>query len=421
LADPKAHILIVDDNIYNLEVLERRLKRKGYAISTAEDGETALEMIHAVGFDLVLLDIMMPGMNGIEVLTEARKTYSKTSLPIIMVTSKGKSENVVEALGMGANDYIMKPIDFPVALARIETQISARMEYSSYTQMPSYSIREGERFGNYRLIEKIGSGGMGAVYKARDPTLDRLVALKVILPGHELTTAQIERFTREARAIAKIKHPNIVTVYDIDTVPQYYFTMDFIEGVNLSRFMGDKPGDPREMAAICAEIASALQAAHEKGIVHRDLKPSNVMIDAEGHPHLMDFGLAKLDGESEQITRTGDLLGTPEYMAPEQVDPSYGEINALSDIYALGVILFELLTGKPPFSGTPIRVLWQKLNEAPPRPSSLNPATPPILDEICARAMAQSQEDRFASARAMSVALGSVAEGSGSGLAEESE
>ncbi|MDJ0838357.1 MAG: protein kinase [Acidobacteriota bacterium] len=406
MAEEKARILIVDDNVYNLEVLCRRLERRGYLVKTAEDGRTALDAIHADDYDLVLLDIMMPGLSGMDVLEEARRTYSKTTLPIIMVTSKGESEDVVDALNQGANDYIMKPIDFPVLLARIQTQISQKQEFSSYSQTKvTWSLSEGDRFGNFRLEKKIGSGGMGAVYKAHNANLDRTVALKVILPGHELSKPQIERFTREARALAKIKHPNIVTVYEIGEEPQYYFTMDFIEGENLSQLIREKPGDPVEMGRLCARIASALVAAHEKGIVHRDLKPSNIMVDASNSPHLMDFGLAKLDNESEQITRTGDLLGTPEYMAPEQVDPAYGEVDALSDIYSLGVILFELVTGKPPFSGTPIRVLWQKLNETPPPPSSLNDKVSPEMDAVCQKAMALKREDRFASAMEMKNAL----------------
>jgi len=406
LSETLGNILIVDDNVYNLEVLSRRLQRRGYEITTAEDGSQALELMYSQEFDLVLLDIMMPGLNGLEVLEKARETFSKSVLPIIMVTSKGESEDVVGALNLGANDYIMKPIDFPVALARIKAQISQKQEFSSYSKTKvTWSLNEGDRIGNYRLMEKIGHGGMGAVYKAHDPGLDRTVALKVILPGHELSDAQIERFTREARAIAKIRHPNIVTVYDIGEQPQYHYTMDFIEGGNLSQLLREQASDPWEIAALCAKIASALSAAHGKGIIHRDIKPSNIMIDVDKEPHLMDFGLAKLDSESESITRTGDLLGTPEYMAPEQVDPSFGEVKAACDVYSLGVILFELLTGRPPFSGTPIRVLWQKLNEEPPPPSSINEVVPVGLDEICLKAMAMRQDARYQSAADMQEAL----------------
>lgn len=399
-------ILIVDDNVYNLEVLSRRLQRRNYAITTAENGMEALEKISNGDFDLVLLDIMMPGMSGMDVLSEARKTYSKTQLPIIMVTSKGESEDVVDALSRGANDYIMKPIDFPVALARIQTQISQKLEVSSYSQAKvTWSLEVGDRFGPYALMEKIGHGGMGAVYQARDVNLDRVLALKVILPGHELTDAQKERFTREARAIAKIKHPNIVTVYDIGEMPQPYYTMDYIDGENLSQRQAREPVDLPRALLLCRDIASALDAAHSKGIIHRDLKPSNIMVDQDFHPHLTDFGLAKLETESEQITKTGDLLGTPEYMAPEQVDAGFGEVDTACDIYSLGVILFELLTGKPPFAGTPIRVLWQKLNESTPKPSSVTPEIAPVLDAICSRATATRPEDRYSSALELKDAL----------------
>ena len=405
-ATEKAIILIVDDNAFNLEVLSRRLERRGFDTVSAESGAEALELIQAREFDLVLLDIVMPGLSGLEVLDEARKTFSKTSLPIIMVTSKGESEDVVSALDRGANDYIMKPVDFPVALARIKAQISQKQEFSSFTKTKiTYSLNVGDRFGQYLLKEKIGHGGMGAVYKVYDPAFDREVALKVILPGHEPSQAQIDRFTREARAIAKIKHPNIVTVYDIGAEPNYYFTMDFIKGNNLSHIIKKEDLAVDRVLTLCRKIASALDAAHSKGIIHRDLKPSNIMVDVDDEPHLMDFGLAKLESEEEQITRTGDLLGTPEYMAPEQVDPSQGEINKACDIYALGCILYEMLVGQPPFTGTPIRVLWQKLNESPITPSKFNPQAGPRLDAICAKAMATSQQERYATAREMAVAL----------------
>lgn len=400
------HILIVDDNAYNLEVLSRRLEKRGYKVTCVENGTDALTLINDGALDLVLLDIMMPGISGIEVLTETRRTFSKMALPIIMVTSKGESEDVVQALNQGANDYIMKPIDFPVALARIQAQISQKQEVHRYAKTKiTYSLNHGDEFGEYTLREKIGQGGMGAVYKAYDPSLDRLVALKVILPGNELSKAQIERFTREARAIAKIRHPNIITVYDIGETPQYYFTMDFIEGENLSQRIKSGSLDQDTCIDVCAKMASALDAVHAKGIVHRDLKPSNIMLDRFCEPHLMDFGLAKLESEEEQITRTGDLLGTPEYMAPEQVDPTFGDVNHRSDIYALGSILYEMLTDKAPFIGTPIRVLWQKLNEAPQRPSLIKPGVSPELDSICLKAMARDPEDRFLTALDLKEAL----------------
>lgn len=403
----KASILIVDDNPYNLEVLSRRLVRRDFETACVDNGQEALDALNKQSFDLVLLDIMMPMMSGIEVLTEIRKSYSKTALPVIMVSSKGESEDVVGALGLGANDYIMKPIDFPVALARIQTQLSQKREVSDISSkaQQTYSFKEGEKFGQYLIMEKIGQGGMGAVYKVLDPTLDRVLALKVILPGHELTKAQVDRFNREARAIAKIRHPNIVTVYQIDASPQHYFTMDFIAGENLSYLINEQRIDPDRAAYICYRVASALAVAHDKGIIHRDLKPSNIMIGHDQEPHLMDFGLAKLDSEEEQLTRTGDILGTPEYMAPEQVDPAEGDIDSRSDIYSLGIILYEMLTGSPPYMGTPIRVLWQKLNQSPRAPKAANPDVSDALEAVCLKAMARDQVDRYQSASELETAL----------------
>lgn len=406
MTETPSSILIVDDNPLNSELLSRRLSKKGFATQCVDNGTDALRLMHNTEYDLVLLDIMMPGISGMEVLAEARKIYSKGELPIIMVTSKGSSEDVVEALNKGANDYIMKPIDFPVALARIHTQISQRKEYVKYSQPKfTYSLNEGERFGNYQIKEKLGQGGMGAVYKVFDPILERMVALKVILPGHEFTASQIERFTREAKAIARIKHHNIVSIHEIGEFPRHYFTMDLIEGCNLSQMIKNGPLSPAQAVQLAKKIAAGLIVAHEKGIIHRDLKPSNIMVDEHMEPHLMDFGLAKLDSEEAQITRTGDILGTPEYMAPEQIDPCLGIIDEISDLYSAGVILYEMLTGKTPFNGTPIRVMWQKLNATPQAPRNFSPNISQELEDICLKAMAKQKTDRFDSLLAFHAAL----------------
>ena len=396
----------MDDNHYNLEVLSRRLIRRSYKTTCVESGEEALERLKTETFDLMLLDIMMPGIDGMEVLAQCRRTFSKAELPIIMVTSRNESEDVVEALHHGANDYVVKPIDFPVALARIEKELSARRESDrSRPTVNAYSLVKGEKFGPYLIKEKVGQGGMGAVYKVLDPSLDRVVALKVILEGREMTSAQVERFKREARAIAQIKHRNIVSVYHIEENPRHYFVMDFVEGDTLSDWIHQEKVDVDKAGEVAQKIASALVAAHEKGIIHRDLKSSNIMMDKEGEPHLMDFGLAKLESEEEQITRTGDMLGTPEFMAPEQVDPTHGVTDHRSDVYSLGAILYEMLTGKPPFTGTTIQVLWQKLNQDPAPPASQNPAVSAQLESICLRALEKVQENRFQTAQEMFDAL----------------
>lgn len=402
-------ILIVDDNPLNYDFLSRRLSKRGYQTQCVDNGADALRLIHNTEFDIVLLDVMMPEMSGLEVLEQVRKKYSKGELPIIMVTSKGASEDIVEALNKGANDYIMKPVDFPVALARIKTQISQRQEFLDFAKQKStYSLQVGAKFGNYEIKEKLGQGGMGSVFRVFDPLLERMVALKVILPGHEFTSAQIERFTREAKAIARIKHPNIIAIHEIGEYPRHYFTMDLIEGQNLSQLLRDGPLEFPKIIALTKRMASGLGAAHEKGIIHRDLKPSNIMVAPNGEPHLMDFGLAKLDSEEAQITRTGDIVGTPEYMAPEQIDPSLGRVDQRSDLFSLGVILYEMITGGPPFTGTPIRVMWQKLNSPPQPPGFINQQTPPLLEAICIKAMAKNQDDRYQNAHALLVDLNGI-------------
>ena len=409
-----ANILIVDDNPDNREVLSRRLQRRGYQTHCVESGEEALAAVRRHVYDLVLLDIMMPGIDGVEVLTRLRRNFSKTELPVIMVTSKSESEDVVSALQRGANDYVLKPIDFPVTLARIEKELSQREEVSDLSRPLAshpFSLLEGEKFGPYLIKEKIGQGGMGAVYKVYDSVLDRIVALKVILDGQEMGEDQVERFKREAKAIARIKHRNIVSIHHIEETPRHYFTMDFIEGDNLSLWVQEGRVGSDQAVTIARKLASALTVAHDKGILHRDLKSSNVMIDGDGEPHLMDFGLARLESEERQITRTGEMLGTPEYMAPEQIDPTYGKVDERSDIYSLGVILFEMLVGKAPFTGTAVRVLWQKLNQEVPPLGDFHADVPPAIEAICLKALARSQAARYQSAAALCEALRQVETG----------
>jgi formylglycine-generating enzyme required for sulfatase activity len=264
-----------------------------------------------------------------------------------------------------------------------------------------------EQFGRYRIVRKLGQGGMGSVYLARDTQLDRQVALKVPHIRPEDGPAVLERFYREARAAATLHHPNLCPVHDVgshDGVP--YLTMAFIEGKPLSAFVAEGGLPPRQVAAVVRKLALALQEAHARGIVHRDLKPANVMIDRRKEPVIMDFGLARRGGEGEaRLTKLGAVLGTPSYMAPEQVKGDPGLVGPACDVYALGVILYELLTGQLPFEGPVMAVLGQVLTQEPEPPSKLRPGLDPALEAICLKAMAKRPADRYASMQELAEAL----------------
>ena len=208
------------------------------------------------------------------------------------------------------------------------------------------------RIPGYEVEELLGRGGMGIVYKARHLRLNRFVALKMLIAGAYAAPRERARFQREAEAVASLRHPNIVSVYDVgDHEGWPYFTMEFLEGGSLAQGLAGTPQPARHAAAVLTTLAEAVQAAHSAGIVHRDLKPANILLTAIGTPKVADFGLARhFDGEAG-ITQSGARLGTPSYMAPEQASGKAGQIGPAADIYSLGALLYEMLTGRPPFRG----------------------------------------------------------------------
>ena len=263
------------------------------------------------------------------------------------------------------------------------------------------------QFGRYRILDRIGQGGMGSVFKAHDEQLDRVVALKVPFLGNDGEEAR-QRFFREARSAATLHHPNVCPVYDVGEFRGMPFlTMAFVEGKGLDRVVKDTTVTPAQAAILVRKVALAMQVAHDKGVVHRDLKPSNVMIRPDGEPVIMDFGLARRQGDkaSEGLTRRGDVLGTVEYMSPEQLDGDLGEVGPPADVYALGVLMYEVLAGRRPFAGTATQVMVAIMLKPPPPPSEVRPGVPPRLDEICMKAMAREQGERYPSMTALAADL----------------
>jgi len=260
-------------------------------------------------------------------------------------------------------------------------------------------------FGDYDLLEELGRGGMGVVYRARQRSLHRPVALKMILRGEFATPEDLTRFQSEARAAARLDHPNIVSVFDAGECDgQAYFSMRHVEGQTLAALLAAGPMKPRDAAACLAVIGRAVHYAHEHGILHRDLKPSNVLIDRDGRPHVTDFGLAKwVKGSAGAAiggpTLSGAILGTPAYMAPEQISNKRGKPSPASDVYSLGVILYEMLTGRPPFQGpTPVDTMLLALDQDPVRPRLLNPKVDADLEMICLQCLQKEPALRYASA-----------------------
>ncbi len=268
-------------------------------------------------------------------------------------------------------------------------------------------------FAGYDVLSELGRGGMGIVYKAHHIELDRTVALKVIIAGEDASEPEIARFAREAQAAARMTHPNIVPVYDVGHVGQkHYFTMAFVEGKTLGDFVAAEVPTLNQTVVVMRKVAAAINYAHERGVIHRDLKPGNVMVDELGEPHIMDFGLARGIQEESGLTRTGDVVGTPGYMSPEQAEGKAAELDERTDVWAMGVMLYELSAGQPPFAAdSPMQMLMRILDTDPPGPQRISRKVPGDLDTIIMKCLDKDPERRYRTAGALADDLGRFLDG----------
>jgi serine/threonine protein kinase len=264
---------------------------------------------------------------------------------------------------------------------------------------PELKVQNFRMFGPYRIERNIGKGGMGYVYEAYDTRLNRTVALKTIESG-EISEQVAQRFQQEAKHAAKLRHPNIVSIHDIGSDHGFdYFTMDFVQGVTLDRWLQNGSTTLRQRVEIIEKVARALHYAHQQGVVHRDVKPGNIMIDASGEPQVMDFGLARNTRDGQNLTMAGSVLGTPAYISPEQASGQSKNIEAASDVWGLGVILYEILTGKPPFdNGNVYQTIYAVLHSDPDAPRAINPKISRDLETIILRCLEKDPQKRYTTA-----------------------
>ena len=273
--------------------------------------------------------------------------------------------------------------------------------------------RNAAQIPGYAILAKLGQGGMGVVYKARQRGLNRLVALKMIIGGSQARDDHLARFRIEAEAVARLRHPNILQIYDIgefDDIP--FVALELLEGGDLETRLAGTPQRGRSAAELVVTLARAVHAAHKAGILHRDLKPTNILFTDDGVPKITDFGLAKrLDSDSKQ-TESGQIMGTPSYMAPEQATGHTKAVGPASDIYALGAILYEILTGRPPFKGeTPIETVRQVVDDEPVPPRRLVPKVARDLETISLKCLSKEPRKRYGTASALADDLERYLEG----------
>jgi CheY-like chemotaxis protein len=400
-------LLVVDDDDTR-EALAELLRDEGYAVATAKDGAQALERLHEHLPDLVLLDIVMPRTTGLELLGSVRQRHSPAELPVIMMSAKGQSTDVVAALSQGANDYVTKPLDLPIVLARVRAQLRTK-EASSRPDRPEASaadrIRPGVLLdGRFLLEERLGTGSFGVVFRARDEQRQMPVAVKVLKSALADSHDALERLRRESRAARELRHPHAVEVYELRVTADgvAFLVMEYLEGQGLDvelrehRLLG-----PQRAGELVLPVCEVLAAAHAQGLVHRDIKPANVFLQrtpAGECVKVLDFGLAKPMGAAaleRNLTLAGSILGSPAYMAPERLRNQ--PYDGRADVYSIGVMLYEMLTGRLPFvsaDGDPLAVVTMHLTEEPRRPRALRPDLPELVDAVVMQTLVKDPAER---------------------------
>ncbi len=414
-------ILLADDNEFVLRALSRYLTEEGFRVLEARSGDEALFKVDDF-VDLVILDILMPGLSGTEVLESLRRSYSDEELPVVMATASGGSEQIIEAFELGANDYITKPLDFPVVLARLKTQLRGRLPRRNWPLEdadPWAEIGAGAVLdGKYRLEAKIGEGNCAEVYRAFQLKLERPVAVKLLRTGslrsangdsplrwRAADSEMRERFLREGRSTCRIEHPNAVSVLDAGVsaggVP--FLVTELLSGRTLAEEMSRSgPMSESRCGEILMPICDVLTVAHSLGIVHRDIKPQNIYLHrsrAGEVVKVLDFGIAKLldDAVVQRLpTSAGTGPGTPAYMAPERFDPDFS-CDGGADVYSLGVMLYKMISGRLPFTaagGDLIKLALKHRTEPPADLRELRPGISPEVAGAVLQAMAKEPGQR---------------------------
>ncbi len=398
-------ILLVDDDPDIIKLLSGVLDSAGLAHVAAASGTEGLELARRHLPELVILDVQMPGLDGFDTFRALRKVPAMEDVPILFLSASGSDGDVIGGFDLGAEDYLTKPFNAVQLLAKVRSilQRFRRRPAQSYRAFRPNAVID----RRFKVISQLGQGGMASVYRVADIQTDEQFALKVLHGAGMATEHAIERFEREVEVMRELNHPNLVKLYHAKIDAQLcYFTMDYVSGATLRDEL-ERKGVIRvtRALAVCELLADALAAIHAAGSMHRDVKPQNILFDARGTPLLTDFGLVVNPLEDQdRLTRTGVLMGTPRYMSPEQVKAPR-DLDYRSDIYQLGVVLHEMLTGQTPFEDLEdFEAMFAAAEREIPPPQALDPTLPSIVVDVVLGALANDRESRFQSAKAMATA-----------------
>lgn len=430
----RGDVFIVDDNLSNLQLLEKLLSENQYRVRMANSGRRALRAIAVELPELIMLDINMPEMDGYQVCQELKASPDTQNIPVIFISALDDVLDKVKAFKLGAVDYVTKPFQAEEVLARIESQltisrlrkeletknselIAKNEELKRKNQELVNSYERATRIFNtlsdvlpgmvldekYKLDEKIGSGGFGSVYKAINIALGKPVAIKAFCPSQSTSLTNIDRFRLEGISSCQINHPNAITIYDfsISLTGIAYLVMELLDGYTLADYLKQKGHlSVNRALEIAIPICQVLAKAHKAGIIHRDIKPENIFLHAEPNGEVikvLDFGIAKLLGTNERdnMDTAGLILGTPAYLALERLNGvSY---DGRSDVYSLGVMLYLMLTGQLPFSpreNSIVSLIYMYMTQDPTSMREINPAIPKVIEDLVMRTLSKDPGNR---------------------------
>jgi len=400
------HALLVDDDEAFVAGLAAAVAAESFTTTVVGSLAAARAEITRSVPDVLLLDIHLPDGNGLDLF----KDMPTTSAEIVLMTGKASVETAVEALRHGAADYLVKPVDL-ARLKRVLANASRTRDLKARVgHLPWAATRPArggpprpDSFGRYVVEGELGDGAMGRVYRGQDPLLRRPVAVKTVKSEYLTRDSREEylrRFRREAQAAGMLSHPNIVGIFDVG---EDFIVMEYVEGVTLQGLLKHRGAlDLASALRILTPLAEALDYAHGSGVIHRDIKPGNIMVQPDGRPKLMDFGVARLETSAE--TDTGHFFGSPSYTSPEQILGT--ELTQRADLFSFAVVAYETLTGRRPFQGESVTaIIYRVVHDDPPPPRSLNEQLPPVYDAAFARALAKDPAGRFPTAIAFMSAL----------------